>query len=503
MQNEWDSEISFWIKGVPYLWVAGETLYDSKRFYLLGNRTDELSFFDEKNEIINYSCFKDAKNVCLFPIDLKAKIVRNCLEVFRWYAHGWKNIISVEEALEVVPYKNASLRIEGKSIDILPPIEIQYGVTILSEEYEKILFLYELSFSNVGKYYDVFPDTTKTKSKIVKEARKKNEIYKISECTAIYKAKDFHSLPHVKKFYKLDYIHSLYNQISKNYEVEIKNKTFLEKLFEKNMVDKSEICIPLFINFLNSLKKKTFLEGERGEKKAKEVLDMVPKNKLNKNSVVLDFGAGDGAIIAEVSKILKLNKKNAIAVDLKKMPDNEFYTYLSDVKNVPDNSIDCIILFEVLHHINPEYHESIIKELKRCLKSHGIIVVKEHDFPNHEEDPFYLLFLNLIHEMWYVYKNEERDQLWSVTNSITHISELMFPLKCVKTNMWTQNNYQRIYRASFSFENKAGLDASHKDSRKAPIINVPHIKDQPLPNQRVNGSYKKIDGKFVFVEFKF
>ena len=505
-----DAEISFWLKDVPYLWVSGESVEKSKRFYILGDCIEKFSFFDEKNEFVNVSCFEEFVQkqieLCMFPIDLECKLVRSCFGVYIW--GGWKSPLSIVEAIGKSPYKNASVRIEGKVIKKLPDIDYkiaQDSFTVFEKKYKARLFLHDLSFSRDEDAYNceisrkISPSSTgmifsktipyginldgakfycsEAKAEIIRKAHKTNNFHTISKCTT----KNFRicKLPHIKTFSQSEFNKSLMNQISKNYKIHPNDKLF-DALFSGKGSRTKE-----FILFLKSLTKKPFLEEERGEKKAKEVLDMLPRHKLDKSSVVLDFGAGDGIIIAAVSRFLGLNQKNAIAIDLKVPPPSKFYTHEIDIKNVKSNSVDCIILFEVLHHINPKYHEGIVKELKRCLKYDGVIVVKEHDFP---EENFYEYrgFLDLIHEMWYEYKGEERDYLWPIENSATYIGNLMFPLSCTKVDMWTKNNYQRIFRAAFSFgkmeEKISQTEAQTEESR-------------------IPGSYKKVNGKFVFVPF--
>ena len=482
MQKSLDSTISFWIKNVPYLWVPGKNVHDSKRFYILGDLTDELSFFNKKNEFMNSLCSDDA---CLFSFDPKCDVVREYFLAYTWKKNGWKNINSVEEALEYSPYKNnVSVRIEGKIIENLPPNYGKKSITIISNDYDNTFFLYERCFSQKEISYKINCYSSKITKKLIQNSQEKNLYYNISDCVNYKTCK----LPHVNSFYKIDYVNSLYNQLSKNYQIQPKEKSFLEMLFDKR--DDKNI-ITTYVNFLKNLVKKPFLDAERGEKKVKEVLDMIPKNKLDNNSVVLDFGAGDGAIISAISKTLKLKKDNAIALDLKPLPDSEFYTYQSEIKNIQSCSVDCIILFEVLHHINSKNHGKILKELKRCLKPDGIIVIKEHDFPDHTKDPYYRIFLDLIHEMWYEYKNEDKDVLWPLENSLNYIGNLLYPLNCFKVDMWTKQNYQRIYRASFTFKTD---------------ICVPLILDQNPPSNvkilPVKGSYKLINGKLTFIPDK-
>lgn len=503
-----DTEISFWLEGIPYLWVSNGSIGESKRFYILGDYIEKISFFDEKNEFVNVSCFEEFIStqieLCMFPIDLSCKLVRSCFGVYIW--GGWKSLLSIEEAIKKSPYKNTSVRIEGKVIKNLPDIDhkiAQNNFTVFAKKYKSQLFLHDLSFSRDKdayncvvskkisptssgritfktipkgmKFNDVKFHCSEAKAEIIRKAHETNNFHTIAKCKNFRICK----LPHIKTFSQQEFNKSLMNQISKNYKIHPNDKLF-DTLFSGKGPSTKE-----FILFLKTLEKKPFFEEERGEKKAKEVLDMLPKYKLNKSSVVLDFGAGDGIIIAAVSRVLGLSQKNAIAIDLKTPPPSKFYTHEIDIKNVKSNSVDCIILFEVLHHIKPEYHEKIIKELKRCLKYDGVIVVKEHDFP---EENFYEYreFLEFIHEMWYEYKDEEHDNLWPIENSASYIGNLMFPLSCSKVDMWTKNNYQRIFRASFSF--------GKMEEKMSPP------KSQP-EKSRVPGSYKKVEGKFVFVPF--
>ena len=58
MVEDFDNEVGFWIENVPYLWVQGDTIFSSKRFYLLKDYTLEL--FDENNNLVDMT---NRKNV--------------------------------------------------------------------------------------------------------------------------------------------------------------------------------------------------------------------------------------------------------------------------------------------------------------------------------------------------------------------------------------------------------------------------------------------------------
>lgn len=117
-------------------------------------------------------------------------------------------------------------------------------------------------------------------------------------------------------------------------------------------------------------------------KKASEIIKKLCSDISFDNNTLLDIGCGDGSITKETSNIL--NFKKAICVDV----DNWLGNYniksnldfiITDGKsiNLPDNSVDVILLFHVLHHIKDL--DLMIPEIARILKKNGIIILKEHN----------------------------------------------------------------------------------------------------------------------------
>ncbi len=244
----------------------------------------------------------------------------------------------------------------------------------------------------------------------------------------------------LQSFTLQEYAKNLSAQVSKNYY--FTHVDFLS-FFRKGVDTTNE-----FRNFLMKLKPKPLLHAERSEKKAQEIITSIPENYITPSSRVLDFGAGDGQVISSLSKFSKLQKENVFAVDLKKIPNSQYFTSLSSLNTIEDHSIDLILLFEVLHHIPHNQHAPIMAELKRCLRIGGVLLVKEHEFI---KDQCYLDFMNLIHEMWYTYKSESRDEMYPIFSSYEYLSNLV-GLTCLKINTWDRFNYQRIFKMCFRDE---------------------------------------------------
>ena len=95
-----DLEIGFWIKGLPYVWVEGETIFDSQRFYLISKKED-IVVFDQNNKAVLFSRSFPMEKYTILPFPKECHLPRNYFQVFNDELTGDEN-----------------LRIEGKNIEI-------------------------------------------------------------------------------------------------------------------------------------------------------------------------------------------------------------------------------------------------------------------------------------------------------------------------------------------------------------------------------------------------
>jgi ubiquinone/menaquinone biosynthesis C-methylase UbiE len=116
--------------------------------------------------------------------------------------------------------------------------------------------------------------------------------------------------------------------------------------------------------------------------KASSIIQKLCSDISFNNHTLLDIGCGDGSITKETKNLMNFNK--AICVDVDNWLGNyssksnlEFIITDGKSINLPDNSIDVILLFHVLHHIKDL--DLMISEISRILKKNGIIVLKEHN----------------------------------------------------------------------------------------------------------------------------
>lgn len=144
----------------------------------------------------------------------------------------------------------------------------------------------------------------------------------------------------------------------------------------------------------------------KGEKLHPEVEKLLHYVTFKKGMKVLDLGCGRGDTAFYLAK--KGNKvtgidyaKDAIKIAkrtrLEKKENIKRYTqfFVMDAKNLqfPDNSFDIVLSFDVFEHLYPEELELAVQEIKRVLKSDGILLI--HTEANK-------LYLNFTHNI-YVY----------------------------------------------------------------------------------------------------
>ncbi len=106
---------------------------------------------------------------------------------------------------------------------------------------------------------------------------------------------------------------------------------------------------------------------------------------------ILDVGCGDGAI----AKLIK-NKNKEIkidGIDVMERPSSSISIELYDGENIPynNNSFDCTILIDVLHHV--KNIKQLLTEAKRVSKK--FILIKDHQYKSNFD-------LNVLKFMDYV-----------------------------------------------------------------------------------------------------
>lgn len=196
---------------------------------------------------------------------------------------------------------------------------------------------------------------------------------------------------------------SLYILVSKILNVPIEEITkSLSELFKNKSTDEK------IVKKLRSMKNK--FNTKASEYKDKPRYYIIKKGFQLYNKKVtsyIDFGGGNCKAIEELNKKYNLPECYCADIDewvedkkLKRSESNYKFLNVSDGKiKLPDNSIDVISVFHVLHHI-PNYMQSLT-EITRVLKQNGILIIREHDNDNKSTSKL----IDLEHFLWAVVNN--------------------------------------------------------------------------------------------------
>ena len=86
--TDFDDEIGFWLRGIPYVWVNGRTIDQCKRFYIVPPRTPVITF-DKGNEGETLTEVKSEifgrgqhESVSLLPMPEGCQLPRNCFLIW-------------------------------------------------------------------------------------------------------------------------------------------------------------------------------------------------------------------------------------------------------------------------------------------------------------------------------------------------------------------------------------------------------------------------------------
>jgi ubiquinone/menaquinone biosynthesis C-methylase UbiE len=121
--------------------------------------------------------------------------------------------------------------------------------------------------------------------------------------------------------------------------------------------------------------------------------------RLKNSKKVLDLGASCGRLASNLAK--ELPGTNFIGVDTFVQPKTYIPITKYDGEHIPfpNNSFDCVMIIDVLHHDNNP--EKILKEAKRVSKKY--ILIKDH-YWNNKIDLFLLKFSDYIGNKPYAVK---------------------------------------------------------------------------------------------------
>src|SRR5260221_8761154 len=138
--------------------------------------------------------------------------------------------------------------------------------------------------------------------------------------------------------------------------------------------------------------------------------------KLVKGKVVLDIACGEGY----GTKILSKSANKVFGIDIdsasidhakKTYGENNIEFICGNVKNIPlpDNSVDVVVSYETIEHIDEGTQNDFLTEIKRVLKKGGILIISTPDKTNYTD--------RYSHKNEFHIKEFEKDEFVSFLNN--------------------------------------------------------------------------------------
>ena len=214
---------------------------------------------------------------------------------------------------------------------------------------------------------------------------------------------------------------------------------------------------------------------------ASRLIDILSSNKhlynISSNSTILDIGGGNGDILNTLGNEFNIVSSNLYC--LEQLNDNwsESYSKTNNVSyitwnnqniDLPDNSIDLIIIMVTIHHMTNDTISNLLKNIQRILKKDGYVIIKEHNMVDYDDKQIIDWEHHLYHLMSnhkninidmdkYIetfinnYKSKaEYDQLFNSINLIG-IQEYNRQLENKIDDNNVTNLYWKIYRKSYDY----------------------------------------------------
>lgn len=209
---------------------------------------------------------------------------------------------------------------------------------------------------------------------------------------------------------------------------------------------------------------------------ASRLKDIFSSNKhlynISSNSTILDIGGGNGNILNILGTEFNIASNNLYCLEQSNDNWSETYSKTNNVTyinwddqylDLPDNSIDLIIIMVTLHHMSDETIHNLLRNIERILKKDGYVIIKEHNMNDYNLKQIIDWEHHLYHLMSdhknidididkYIetfinnYKSkEEYDKLFNSIN-LTEIQEYNRQLENKVDNNNVTNLYWKIYR---------------------------------------------------------
>ena len=237
-------------------------------------------------------------------------------------------------------------------------------------------------------------------------------------------------------------------------------------------------------------------DSGRAQFMAKMTMECVPDSIVRRVDKMLDYGCAEGAITAEVGKLLSLPKARVLGADIRTIASDGF-TFLplteeredvvptlnSILPSVKDHTLMLITSAMVMHHVR--HVEIVMLELRRVIHDQGVLVLREH----HCDQPQMGAFLDITHGLYSLAWSEPVEwpkfiqEYTAWYRSQEQWDEMMF--RCGFTRITDNTRIQRHY-------DNAKRSHMRSDGKITNLIKAYYASYRPTPNFQISNAIEQV-----------
>jgi SAM-dependent methyltransferase len=173
---------------------------------------------------------------------------------------------------------------------------------------------------------------------------------------------------------------------------------------------------------------------------------------------IIDIGCSDAKILERLGDLWAVSKQGRYALDVVPVK-NKLVTVVTYNKDgtIPlrDKSVDVVVLYSVLHHIQPIHRAIVLREIKRILTHSGVILIREHNCT--EDNEYFRHYLTIMHWMWEIGLGEAHQEIYpfSLTQLQTELSQAGLRSDQIIEIDPRNPNHQRLYEMTVTHSHTA------------------------------------------------
>jgi ubiquinone/menaquinone biosynthesis C-methylase UbiE len=406
IRMDFDTHIGFWIEGMPYIWIPGKTIEESKRIYQPTVMDDNAIYiFDENDGKLAHPFEENAvagATYSILPLSKKGcNLVRNCFLVDT-------NSRSTLHQTRIEGKSQRDYHKEKNIKDLSSKLKLYTLPSILNIIDPDTGFKYEIPLYIIDTEHK--PSLRKKQDKLILDFMPSRVIYN----------KDSHSIA---------------QKITRDRRKNVTTKELLQAFYKTHISEE------------------TWSTNKSVNAKYYEWFTIYTKS--FEHPTYVDIGCGSGKDVSLISKEIHASTITCADVKDSRTSDAKSLNFLLIQEDVPleieSNTVDIITLFHTIHHMKDA--ESRLKDIYRILVVGGLFIIKDHNVQTQTDadNVTFEHFVYSIGEGEAAPNDEEtyRDILPMYYYSASNLSNFLVSIGFKKLYLHAYTNATKTYNAVF------------------------------------------------------